>query len=464
MRPQALAAIPSRVHMVGIGGIGLSAIARVLAARGVWVTGCDLRESELTRDLMGVGIPVAIGHHAGHLAEVDLVVLSSAVPETNPEVMAAREAGVPVVHRRELLACMMQGSEGIAVAGTHGKTTTTAMIAYVLSELGHDPTYIVGGLSPDLGGNAGAGNGRWFVLEADEYDHAFEDLQPRIGLVTNIEMDHPDCFADIRAVREAFSVFTAHVRADGWLVAGADSPEVRSLIATTSLRAQVITFGASEDAECQVSDVQPTAEGGVTFSWYHAEHGVVRVSLRVPGAHNALNAAAAMAAVACCGVDPAAAAQALGRFRGVARRFQVKGEWGGVIVVDDYAHHPSEIRATLAAARARYPDRRIVAVFQPHTYSRTKALLDEFAACFGDADLVRLVDIFPARPSEQPTITSAELAAAVRHVDVDYVGDLAAATCRLRQELLPGDVLITLGAGTGYVIGENLLTGQEVQR
>jgi len=449
--------------MIGIGGIGLSAIAQVLAAQGVHVTGCDLCESALTRNLERAGIPVSVGHSVDHLKGVDLVVISSAVPETNPEVVAARGAGIPVVHRRELLARMMRGSDGIAVAGTHGKTTTTAMIAYVLSELGHDPTYVVGGLSEDLGGNAGAGAGRWFVLEADEYDHAFEDLQPWVGVVNNVEMDHPDCFADLAAVRRAFAAFMAHVRPDGWLVAGIDSPEVAELVATVDLKARVVTFGASEAADCRLEDVRAKPGGGVSFVWRSVEHGSVPVSLRVPGIHNALNATAAMAVLARCGVHPAEAAQVLERFQGVARRFQVKGERNGVTIVDDYAHHPSEIRATLAAARARYPGRRIVAVFQPHTYSRTEALLDDFAVCFADADLVRLVDIFPARPSERPTITSEELAVAVRHAHVAYVGDLANATRTLRAELEPGDVLITLGAGTGYTIGESLLAEQEVQ-
>ena len=449
--------------MIGVGGIGLSAIARVLAARGVRVTGCDLTESALTESLRQAGIPVALGHCAEHLAGVELVVVSSAVPETNPEVVEARRRGLPVVHRRELLARMMRGSDGIAVAGTHGKTTTTAMIAYVLSELGRDPTYIVGGLCDELGGNAGAGTGRWFVLEADEYDHAFEDLQPWIGVVNNVEMDHPDCFADLEAVRRAFAAFVAHVRSDGWLVAGVDSPQVRALLDTADIQAQVVTFGQSRTADCRLQDVQATPRGGVRFVWSSADHGKALVTLAVPGLHNALNATAAMAVLARCGVDPSAAAAVLERFSGVARRFEIKGESEGITVVDDYAHHPTEIRVTLAAARSRYPGRRIVAVFQPHTYSRTEALLEGFATCFADADLVRLVDIFPARPSERPTINSQELATAIDHRDVAYIGDLERATRSLRDQIEPGDVLITLGAGPGYLIGERLLAGQEVQ-
>ncbi|MGC9359656.1 MAG: UDP-N-acetylmuramate--L-alanine ligase [Anaerolineae bacterium] len=463
MKNGRLMSMPPRVHMIGVGGIGLSAIARVLAARGVRVTGCDLTESALTESLRQAGIPVTIGHSEGHLLGVDLVVVSSAVPETNPEVAAARRKGLPVVHRRELLARMMRGSDGIAVAGTHGKTTTTAMIAYVLSELGHDPTYVVGGLSADLGGNAGAGAGRWFVLEADEYDHAFADLQPWIGVVNNVEMDHPDCFANLEAVRRAFAAFMAHVRSDGWLVAGVDSPQVRALLDAADIQARVVTFGQSETADCRLRDVQAMPGGGVSFVWSSDEQVAIPVTLRVPGRHNALNATAAMAVVTRCGVDLLDAAAVLERFEGVARRFEVKGARNGITIVDDYAHHPTEIRATLAAARARYPGRRLVAVFQPHTYSRTEALLDEFAACFADADLVRLVDIFPARPSECHTITSQELAAVVDHRDVAHTGDIEQTTARLRAELEPGDVLITLGAGPGYLIGESLLAGQEVQ-
>jgi UDP-N-acetylmuramate--alanine ligase len=358
---------------------------------------------------------------------------------------------------------MMRGSDGIAVAGTHGKTTTSAMIAYVLSELGHDPTYIVGGLCEDLGGNAGAGTGRWFVLEADEYDHAFEDLQPWIGVVNNVEMDHPDCFADLGAVRRAFAAFMAHVRSDGWLVAGVDSPQVRTLLKTAAIQAPAITFGQSESADCRLKDVHTMPGGGVRFLWRSVERGEVPVSLSVPGIHNALNATAAMAVAMCCGLDPADAAAVLERFRGVARRFEVKGERNGVTIVDDYAHHPSEIRAALSAARSRYPGRRIVAVFQPHTYSRTEALLGEFAACFADADLVRLVDIFPARPGEMPTISSQELAAIVEHHDVAHIGAVEHAAARLSDELEAGDVVLTLGAGPGYLIGEGLLVDREVQ-
>jgi len=448
--------------MIGIGGIGLSAIARVLAERGVLVSGCDQGASELTGSLAAAGIPVALGHSADHLQDVELVVVSSAIPESNPEVMAARRLGIPVVHRRELLALMMRKVDGIAVAGTAGKTTTSAMIAHILVELGHEPTYVVGGLAPDLHGNAASGRGRWFVLEADEYDHAFEDLCPLVGVVTNVEMDHPDCLADIEAVRQAFGAFMAHVRPEGWLVVGADSPDARVTVEQAAPKAQVVWFGQGEDAACRMTNVQARPHGGVSFDWAHAEHDAVRVTLQVPGVHNALNATAAMAAVTCCGVDPAAAADALGRFQGVARRFEVKGERDGVLVVDDYAHHPTKIRATLEAARVRYPERRIIALFQPHTYSRTEALLDEFAVCFADADLVRLVDVFPARPSERATITAANLAAATRHRDVAYVGDLQQAVEYLRQELRPGDLLITLGAGNGYLVGEAILAGREV--
>ncbi len=444
--------------MVGIGGIGLSAIARVLAAWGHEVTGSDLSVTEITRALNALGIRTFEGQRAEQVRGADLVVVSSAVPETNPEVVAAREAGIPIMKRQSLLGLMLEGSYGIAVAGTHGKTTTSAMIAVMLDGLGDSPSAILGGIITQWGANARAGQGRHFVIEADEYDRTFHGLRPEIAVVLNVEMDHPDCYADLASMREAFAIFLAGVPEGGWIVACADSPSLaRVLREAADVRAQVVTYGRSEGAQYRVTDTEPTAEGGMRFGVRTGGQEWARPTLAIPGEHNALNATAALVVASLLGHDVAEASRALGDFRGVARRFQVKGEVSGVTVVDDYAHHPTEIRATLAAARSRYPGRRVVAVFQPHTYSRTEALFQEFLDCFADADRVIILDVFAARPRERPSIRAEALAAALHHPDARYVGDAAAAVSSLAAELAPGDVLITLGAGDGNLIGERVL-------
>jgi len=450
--------LPHHIHLVGIGGIGLSAIARVLAAWGYQVSGSDQRSSPTTEELNQQGIVTYIGHAGAQVADVELVVISSAVPETNVEVQAARAAGIPVIKRQQLLGLMMADSIGVAVAGTHGKTTTTAMLSVMLTRLNLSPTFIVGGIVCELGTNAQAGKGPHFVIEADEYDRMFHGLRPRIAVVTTLEMDHPDCYPTMADYREAFAIFMDRVPADGQIIACTDGAELAALLRERDHRGpRIVTYGLSPEAEYQVKDLVPNARGGMDFRIVREGQLWGSFSLSIPGKHNALNATAALLVAESLGIARTLAGQALADYRGVLRRFEIKGERQGVVVVDDYAHHPTEIRATLAAARARYPGRRLWAVWQPHTYSRTEALLDEFSTCFADADQVIITDIYAARAREQATIRGEDLAVAIEHAHVQYLGSLERVVDVLSKELCSGDVLITLGAGDGYLIGERIL-------
>ncbi|MHB1354916.1 MAG: UDP-N-acetylmuramate--L-alanine ligase [Anaerolineae bacterium] len=449
--------IPKNIHMAGIGGIGISAIALVLAGHNHHITGSDQKDSATLAFLREYGIHVHVGHNAENLGSAQLVVISSAIPETNVEVQAARRLGIPVVKRRTLLALMMAGSQGIAVAGTHGKTTTAAMLAVLLERLGQEPTYIVGGIISDLGTNAGAGAGRTFVLEADEYDHAFQDLAPYMGIVTNIEMDHPDCYADLNAVCAAFDAFMQHINRLGHLVTCVDNPQVRTLLECETYEAQVHTYGLAPDAEYRLQDIVGTPDGGITWRIIKGGAEWLKPTLTLAGKHNALNATAVLIAAEQLGLNLQDACQVLASFKGVARRFELKGEVQGIVVIDDYAHHPTQIRETLAATRQRYPERRIWAMFQPHTYSRTLALWSEFTRCFDSADEVIISDIYQARSSEQPTIHARDLALAVVHPLARWIGPLDEVVTYLLQNLTAGDLLITLGAGDGSTVGERVL-------
>jgi len=445
------------IHFVGIGGIGLSAIARILAAWGYTVSGSDLRASRITRDLDALGIRTFEGHAEAQVGEADLVVVSSAVPETNPEIKAAQERGIPVVKRHMILNAMMAESYGIAVAGTHGKTTTTAMVSVILAGCNLAPTFIIGGIAPDLGANAGAGPGPYFVVEADEYDRTFLGLRPRVAVVTNIEMDHPDCYRDLKDMRDTFGLYLAQVAADGAIIACADSPElVRVLNDRRGSKPAAITYGLSSGADLVLENVRANARGGIDWRIRKGRQAWGEFSLGLPGVHNALNATAALAVADVLGLDRASAARSLADFRGVLRRFEFKGEWRGVTIIDDYAHHPTEIRATLAAARLRYPNRRLWAVWQPHTFSRTEVLFQEFTTCFGDADRVLVLDIYAARAREVESLDARTLVQAMQHDQARYIRSIDAAVELLAQELCPGDVLLTLGAGDGYLVGERL--------
>ena len=452
------------VHFIGIGGAGLSAIARVLMQQGTQVSGSDLVLSPVAEALARDGARVFAGHRAENVTGAELVVVSSAVPVSNVEVQAARAAGIPVLKRPEFLRRMMEGRQGVAIAGTHGKTTTTAMIASILLKAGYDPTFVVGGVIAGLETNARAGEGPHFIIEADEYDRTFLSLRPAVAVVTNVEHDHPDCYPTFADFQAAFEEFAALVPCEGLLAVCWDDPVARGLGERRRVAGGVVTlFGLGDGAELRAEEVRPNFAGGVDFLATHEGQVLGLMRLRVPGAHNASNAVGALAVTGFLGVPFRVAREALTEFRGVGRRFEVKGEAGGVVVIDDYAHHPTEIRATLQAARGRFPDRSLWAVWQPHTYSRTVTLLREFAKAFDAADHVIVLPIYAARETDTLGASSAGVVAAMEHPDARCARSLDEAVVWLGTELQPGDVVLTLGAGDGYRVGEWVLEalGQE---
>ena len=444
---------PRRVHLIGVGGIGLSAIARVLLARGDTVSGSDLQSSAITDELAKLGAKISIGHRAENVGDVDLVLVTSAAQDDNPEIIEARRRGIRIVRRYDFFPELTAGKTTIAVAGTHGKTTTTGMIATILVDAGLDPDVIVGGIIPELNSNARAGHGKYFVIEADEYDRAFLGLRPTIAVVTSIEMDHPDIFRDVEQVAGAFRDFMARVPRDGLIVGCGDAERVKRELAQLG-GTPIVQFGFDAANDWRATDARLSPDGGNDFIVWRGAARVGEFVLRIPGRHNILNALAALVVADHLGIGLDRAGETLKHFRGAARRFEVMGEFRGVTIIDDYAHHPSEIRATLAAARARYPDRKIWTIFQPHTYSRTQALLNDFAGAFGDADHVIVTEIFAARERESQGISGRQVVDRMNDQDARFVASLEECTRLLEKELRAGDILITLGAGDVYRVAD----------
>jgi UDP-N-acetylmuramate--alanine ligase len=448
------------VHIVGIGGAGMSAIARVLRGWGLDVRGSDRRASPITVALEGEGIEVVIGHAAGNVGQVDLVLVSSAVPDDNVELIAARERGLRVARRPEFLTPMTAPYDVIAVAGAHGKTTVTGMITLAMLEADLDPTFIVGGIMANLNTNARAGSGRHFVIEADEYRQTFLALRPAVAVITNVEFDHPDCFSDLRHVRLAFGDFADNIVPGGLLVACADDPIAYAIAVSHHANGgRVALYGRKRDVELawRANDLYTNAGGGVTFTVEHQGQPLGKISLQVPGEFNTLNALATLCVGAELGIDWEITAAALEQFSGTARRFELLGEVGGVTVIDDYAHHPTQIRGVLEAARRRYPGRRLVAVWEPHTFSRVRALYDAFIEAFKEADRVVLLPIYAAREPDDGSLTSEALARAVAHPDVSTAPSLEDVVVHLATTSRSGDVVLMLGAGNEYLAGERLL-------
>ena len=453
-----------KIHFIGIGGTGLSAIATVLIESGYVVSGSDMQESTATQKLKDRGAKIFIGHSAANLADADTVILSSAISADNPEVIAAKAKNIPLLKRADFLGSLMEGREGIAIAGTHGKTTTTAMIAFMLTQAALDPTFIVGGTLTNLGTNAKHGKGSPFVIEADEYDGMFLGLKPKIAVITNVEHDHPDCYPTMESYRAAFEKFASLVPNSGALIVCRDHDGAKEIGEWASQKnIRVIWYGLKNGAEWKAENIQANSAGGSDYVVTRGGQTVGLVRTRLPGNHNVSNSLAALAVLDLLGVDFNIARNALAEFTGVGRRFEVKGEVGGVTVIDDYAHHPTEIKATLAAARKRFGDRKIWAMFQPHTFSRTKILLSEFASSFSDADHVLVTDIFRSRESFDTSVSSKDIVAQMKHADARYVPTLAEAGTVLLAELKSGDVLITLGAGDGNTVGEKVLSSYDEQ-
>jgi UDP-N-acetylmuramate--alanine ligase len=447
-----------RIHFIGIGGIGMSGIAEILLTMGYSVSGSDLKRSVVTDRLVGMGARIFEGHAASNAAASDVVVTSSAVAKDNPEVLEARERKIPVIQRAEMLAELMRLKYGIAVAGMHGKTTTTSMVAAVLAGGGLDPTVVVGGRVNALGSNARLGSSQYLVAEADESDRSFLKLSPVLAVVTNLDREHMDCYRDMADVEGAFVEFMDRLPFYGATTACVDNALLRAVL--PRVRRRVYTYGEDADADFRVAMLPKEKDCHSCFEVNYKGLVVGPFRLHVPGRHNVLNATAAVAVGVQLGVAPDQIAVGLESFRGVDRRFQVKGVVRGVTVVDDYGHHPTEIVATLRAAReCGYG--RVHVLFQPHRFTRTRDLIAEFAGAFGDADRVEVLDIYAA--SEEPIagVTAEALVKEIGRAGVKYAGSVPAGVEALAREARDGDVILTLGAGNVSQAGAALLKALE---
>lgn len=441
------------LHFVGIGGAGMGGIAEVLHNLGYVVSGSDLGQNAMTRRLEGLGIEVFKGHEAVNIAGCDALVISSAVDHSNPEVAAAHEQRIPIVPRAEMLAELMRFRYGIAIAGTHGKTTTTSLVASILAEGGLDPTFVIGGKLNSAGTNARLGSGKYLVAEADESDASFLYLQPMIAVVTNVDVDHMATYGgDIKKLHQTFVEFLHHLPFYGLAVMCLEDPGVREVMAECTR--PMLTYGFGEEADLRAINVSQT-RNITRFTVCRAEHAAMEIELNLAGRHNVLNALAAIAIAQELGVDDAAIARALSGFQGIGRRFQMNGEIesgkGKVMLIDDYGHHPREVAAVVAAIRAGWPERRLVVAFQPHRYSRTRDLFDDFAMVLSTVDALVLLEVYGA--GEQP-IAGADgrsLARAIRargQVDPVFIESAAEMAAALKGVIQDGDIVLTLGAGS----------------
>jgi UDP-N-acetylmuramate--alanine ligase len=446
------------LHFVGIGGAGMSGIAELCRRLGFAVSGCDLHESAVTARLEGLGIELFVGHHPSHLrAELDAVVISSAVKFSNPEVAAARGMKIPVIPRAEMLGELLRMARiGVAVAGTHGKTTTTSLVGLIMEEAGLDPTVAIGGNLRARGTNVRLGRGDFMVAEADESDASFLLLLPTVAVVTNIDPEHLDHYGAMDRVREAYLSFINRVPFYGVAVLGIDSVNVRGLL--PAVRKPVLTYGVAAEADLRAAEI--TIEGLSTrFRVIRDGVSLGTVSVPTPGRHVAMNALAAIAVALELGIDFSVAARALATFSGISRRFEIKGEAAGRIVLDDYAHHPEEVRATLAAARAAFK-RRVVVIFQPHRFTRLRDLFEEFLTAFDDADVLYLMEVYAAGEDPIGEVSSRRLYEALRargHLDVRYLGGESDPARTIVGDSIDGDIIATLGAGDIYRVGEACL-------
>jgi UDP-N-acetylmuramate--alanine ligase len=447
------------VHFMGICGSGMSALAELVVRAGGRVTGCDLRAGAAATTLRGLGADIVEGHDPDHVEDAVAVVTTAAVPADHPELIAARERGIPVLKRAEALGALVNRGTVVAIAGTHGKTTTTAMATAILAEAGLEPTGFVGGRVPGWGGGLRPGADRIFVVEADEYDRSFLTLRPNIAVVTTVDADHLDIFGSLEAVEDAFCDFLAPLPADGLLAGCIDDPGVERLLDRMA-RAPRLPYGLGAAAALRALHVEVRGRASRFLLQHHGEL-LGDVILGVPGVHNVRNALGAAAAAFQLGADFDAVRSALGSFSGVARRFQELGHGSGVVVIDDYAHHPAEIAATLLTARATYPGRRLVAVFQPHLYTRTRDLADAFGPALGGADLVVVTDVFAARERPIEGITGETVLAAMpgpARSRALYEPSLAELPAAVAATLRAGDVCVVMGAGDIDEVGRAILT------
>jgi len=450
----------NRIHMVGIGGSGMSGIAEVLLNLGFEVSGSDLGDSPVVKHLRSLGADIAIGHAAENVPSgeeaAQVLVKSTAITMDNPEVREAARRGIPIIPRAEMLAELMRLRRGIAVAGTHGKTTTTSLLASIFDEAGFDPTVIIGGRLNAYGSNARLGEGLYLIAEADESDGSFLCLLPIMTVVTNVDADHLDYYKDIDEIDEAFVQFMNQIPFYGTNVVCGDDPGVQRLL--PQIKRPVLSYGFGPENHLRAEILECAAVS--RFVVWKGEERLGEVTLAQPGQHNVLNALGALGVAMVAGIAPEDALRGLSRFRGVGRRFEIKGERDGVLVVDDYGHHPAEIAATLRTARECYPQRRLVVLFQPHRFTRTQALFGDFCKAFGNVDKLLLTEIYPASEAPIPGVSGMSLAQGIHQVsdtDVDFFLDFEAAEDRLPEILQPGDIFLTLGAGSVWQVGQRFL-------
>ncbi len=452
-----------RVHFTGIGGAGMSGIARIMIARGVKVSGSDAAASDLLTALAGQGADVHVGHAAEHVDGADTLVVSTAIREDNPELAEARRRGLRVLHRAAALASLMLGRRGIAVAGTHGKTTTTSMITTVLQHSGADPGYVIGGILAETGLGAGDGSGAEFVAEADESDGSFLMLAPELAIVTSVEADHLDNYAGLAEIEAAFAAFARRITPGGVLIACADDPGARALAAAAAAAGvRVRGYGESPGADYRLSGVSPRGMT-VRFSVSGPAAGPgapspALLTVAVPGRHNALNATAAYAAALELGLSPGQATAGLAAYRGVGRRMEPKGEAAGVLVLDSYAHHPTELAADLRTAHEIRPGGRVLAVFQPHLFSRTRIFAAEFGAALGLADEAFVLDVYAAREDPEPGVSGRLITEAVPGGRARFIPDRADLPAAAAAAARPGDLVLTMGAGDVTALGPLIVT------
>jgi UDP-N-acetylmuramate--alanine ligase len=448
-----------RVHLAGIGGAGVSGVARIMLARGMPVSGCDAAASQQLDDLRQMGARVWVGHSPAHLADADTLVATSAIRTDNAELVAARQRGMRVLHRAAALASLMVGRQGIAIAGTHGKTTTTSMITTVLRRCGADPSYVIGGTLAETGVGAAEGTGTAFVAEADESDGSFLMLAPDAAVVTCVEADHLDNYADLAEIEQAFAAFAARITAGGLLVTDADDPGARRLMraaVASRLPLRLVSYGESADADYRVLSVRPIGMA-TQFELAYGDQ-VVKLEIAVPGRHNSKNAAAAFALTVELGFDRDEVLAGLASYRGAARRMELKGDVAGVRVLDSYAHHPTELAVDLVAARDIAAGGRVIAIFQPHLFSRTRFFAGQFGQALSAADEVFVLDVYPAREDPEPGVTGALIADAMPAGRASFCLDADALPAMIADAAKPGDVVLTMGAGDVTRLGPRIVT------
>lgn len=449
-----------RFHCVGIGGIGLSAIAEILLSRGMKVSGSDIKESQVTEMLRGLGAEIYIGHDAYNIGDAEVLIYSAAVSLENPEILRAREMGIPCITRADALGGLMSDYElSIAISGTHGKTTTTSMVGLILQNAGLSPTVLVGGMLNEFHSNVVVGASEYFVTEACEYMDSFLSLSPRVEIILNIDSDHLDYFRDINHIAMSFEKFASSVPANGFVVAFDSNPFVKAV--TSKLDCKVVNFGFNEESEYYAGDICFNNQGMPQYTLYKYGERLIDIQLGVPGEHNIVNSLAAAASCLELGVMPDVVKATLENFKGTRRRFDVIGKSdNGVSIVDDYAHHPTEVKATLAAAK-KLDHKKIWCLFQPHTYTRTIALMDEFAASFDDADVVVLAEIYAARENNVHKISSKALMEKIVErspdKDIHFFADFDEIASFVHDNAGCGDLVITMGAGDIYRVGELIL-------